>query len=278
MTVFLIIGLLLNRRFGSRILFNTDIISSLCFIGSFSLFLPLPLQLYLSYIAIVFYSVLFLYSFIFRYITSHPFSHLLTLFLCILFRRRNPYPGYRNMSTNTSVLIISNDLAIIRMFLCQLADYRFIPALRECQCCFGTISHKFNCIFITSIHKNLLFVLFVCCLISLCSLFVRLHLKGHFSEFARSSITSEMYFSRSSFEVHSGIMYQTFKNSEISEYSPAYIVSLNSFRARIALQNLFARVIVSTNSEYQQLNLFCDGHRFIGTCLADCWENFIHNP
>lgn len=120
--------------------------------------------------------------------------------------------------------------------------------------------------------------MFVCCLISLCSLFVRLHLKGHFSEFARSSITSEMYFSRSSFEVHSGIMYQTFKNSEISEYSPAYIVSLNSFRARIALQNLFARVIVSTNSEYQQLNLFCDGHRFIGTCLSDCWKNFIHNP
>ena len=73
-------------------------------------------------------------------------------------------------------------------------------------------------------------------------------------------------------------MRQTFKNSEISEYSPAYIVSVNSFRARIALQNLFARVIVSTNSEYQQLNLFRYGHWFIGTCLADCWENFVHNP
>lgn len=121
--------------------------------------------------------------------------------------------------------------------------------------------------------------MFVCCLISLCSLFVRLHLKGHFSEFARSSITSEMHFSRSSFEVHSGIMYQTFKNSEISEYSPAYIVSLNSFRARIALQNLFARVIVSTNSEYQQLNLFCYGHwLLIRTCLADCWKNLACYP
>ena len=59
-------------------LLNTGIISSLYFIGSFSLFIPLPLQLYLSCITIDFYSVLFLYSFIFRHITSHPFSHLLT--------------------------------------------------------------------------------------------------------------------------------------------------------------------------------------------------------
>ena len=54
MTVFLIIGLLLNRRFGSRILFNTDIISSLCFIGSFNLFLPLPLNFTLVALQLIF--------------------------------------------------------------------------------------------------------------------------------------------------------------------------------------------------------------------------------
>ena len=46
MTVFLIIGLLLSRRFGSRIFINCQYHRSYCFIGSFSLFLPLPLQLY----------------------------------------------------------------------------------------------------------------------------------------------------------------------------------------------------------------------------------------
>ena len=76
----------LNRRFGIRIFFKRLHHRFCNFIGSFSLFIPLPLQLYLSCITIDFYSVLFLYSFIFRHITSHPFSHLLTLFLCILFR------------------------------------------------------------------------------------------------------------------------------------------------------------------------------------------------
>ena len=126
----------MNRRFGSRILFNTDIISSLCFIGSFSLFIPLPLQLYLSCITIDFYSILFLYSFIFRHITSHPFSHLLTLFLCILFRRRNPYPGYRNMSTNcllyTSICRHSQTTVSQNFLECLHIPTLFYISCRKC--------------------------------------------------------------------------------------------------------------------------------------------------
>lgn len=129
MTVFLIIGLLLNRRFGSRIFINCQHHRFYCFIGSFSLFIPFPLQLYLKRFAIAFRPVLSLCCCIFRPILPQSFSHLLPLFLCILPWRRNPKPGYRNMSTNTSILIIRNDLAIFWVLLCQSADCRFIPPL-----------------------------------------------------------------------------------------------------------------------------------------------------
>lgn len=129
MTVFLIIGLLLNRRFGSRIFINYQHHRFYCFIGSFSLFICSPLQLYLKHSTIVSRPVLSLCCCIFRPILPQSFSHLLPLFLCVLPWRRNPKPGYRNMSANTSVLVIRNNLTIIRMFLCQLTDYRLIPTL-----------------------------------------------------------------------------------------------------------------------------------------------------
>lgn len=123
MTVFLIIGLLLNRRFGSRIFINCQHHRSYCFIGSFSLFICSPLQLYLKHSTIVSRPVLSLCCCIFRSVLSQSFSHLLPLLPCILPWWRNPKPGYWNMSANTSVLVIRNNLTIIRMFLCQLADY-----------------------------------------------------------------------------------------------------------------------------------------------------------
>lgn len=131
MTVFLIIGLLLNRRFGSRIFIKYLHHRSYRFIGSFSLFICSPLQLYLERYVIAFCPVLSLCCCIFRPILSQSFSHLLPLFLCVLPWRRNPKPGYWNMSANTSVLVIRNDLAIFRVLLCQLANYRLIPTLRE---------------------------------------------------------------------------------------------------------------------------------------------------
>ena len=129
MTVFLIIGLLLSRRFGSRIFINYQYHRFYCFIGSFSLFICTPLQLYLKHSAIVSRPVLSLCCCIFRPVLSQSFSHLLPLFLCILPWRRNPKPCHRDMSANTSVLVIRNDLAIFRGLLCQLANYRFIPTL-----------------------------------------------------------------------------------------------------------------------------------------------------
>ena len=129
MTVFLIIGLLLNCRFGSRIFINYQHHRFYCFIGSFSLFICSPLQLYLKHFAIVSCPVLSLCCCIFRSILPQSFSHLLPLFLCVLPWRRNPKPGYRNMSANTSVLVIRNDPAIFWVLLCQSADCRFIPTL-----------------------------------------------------------------------------------------------------------------------------------------------------
>ena len=131
MTVFLIIGLLLSRRFGSRIFINCQHHRFYCFIGSFSLFICSPLQLYLKHFAIVSRPVLSLCCCIFRPVLSQSLSHLLPLFLCVLPWWRNPKPGYWNMSTNASVLVIRNDLAIFRVLLCQLTDYRLIPTLRE---------------------------------------------------------------------------------------------------------------------------------------------------
>ena len=129
MTVFLIIGLLLNRRFGSRISINYQHHRFYCFIGSFSLFICSPLQLYLKHFASVSCSVLSLCCCIFRPVLSQSFSHLLPLFLCVLPWWRNPKSGYWNMSANTSILVIRNDPAIFRVFLCQLTDYRLIPTL-----------------------------------------------------------------------------------------------------------------------------------------------------
>ena len=129
MTVFLIIDSLLNRRFGSRIFINYQHHRFYCFIGSFSLFIYSPLQLYLKHFAIVSCPVLSLCCCIFRPVLFQSFSHLLPLFLCVLPWRRNPKPGYWNMSTNASVLVIRNDPAIFWVLLCQLADCRLIPAL-----------------------------------------------------------------------------------------------------------------------------------------------------
>ena len=129
MTVFLIIGLLLNRRFGSRIFIKCQHHRFYCFIGSFSLFICSPLQLYLKHFSIVSCPVLSLCCCIFRSVLSQSFPHLLPLLLCVLPWWRNPKPGYRNMSTNASVLVIRNNLTIFRVLLCQLADYRLIPPL-----------------------------------------------------------------------------------------------------------------------------------------------------
>ena len=119
----------LNRRFGIRIFFKRLHHRFCNFIGSFSLFICSPLQLYLKHFAIVSCPVLSLCCYIFRPVLSQSFSHLLPLFLCVLPRRRNPKPGYRNMSANTSVLVIRNDPAIFWVLLCQSADCRFIRPL-----------------------------------------------------------------------------------------------------------------------------------------------------
>ena len=129
MTVFLIMGLLLSRRFGSRIFINYQHHRFYCFIGSFSLYICSPLQLYLKHSTIVSCPVLSLCCCIFRPVLFQSFSHLLPLFLCVLPWRRNPKPGYWNMSTNASVLVIRNDPAIFWVLLCQSADCRFIPTL-----------------------------------------------------------------------------------------------------------------------------------------------------
>ena len=99
----------LNRRFGSRIFIKYQHHRFCNFIGSFSLFICSPLQLYLKHFASVSCPVLSLCCCIFRPILPQSFSHLLPLFLCILPWRRDPKPGYWNMSTNASVLVIRND-------------------------------------------------------------------------------------------------------------------------------------------------------------------------
>ena len=84
--------------------------------------------------------------------------------------------------------------------------------------------------------------MFVCCSISLCSFFVRLHLKGHFSKFARSSTRSDVHFSQGSLRLRSEIILQLLGTPK----SPNIYVRVSCQRippaARITIHNKYGHL------------------------------------